>query len=40
MDFEQVLEWYLANEEVHGVSEKGLETLERAIRERKVKHYG
>ncbi len=40
MDFEQVLDWYLSEEEIRGVSEKGLAILEEAIRERKRKHFG
>lgn len=39
IDFEAALEWYLANEEMHGVSENGLEILEQAIRSRKEKYY-
>lgn len=40
MDFEAVLDWYLGREEVKGVSEEGLEILEKAVRERKDKYYG
>lgn len=40
LDFDEVLEWYLAQEEIKGVSEAGLEILEKTILERKKKHYG
>jgi hypothetical protein len=40
MDFEEVLEWYLGEEEIKGVSPEGLEILEQAIRARREKYYG
>lgn len=40
MDFEEVLEWYLDDEDARGTSEEGLKLLEKAIRERKAKCYG
>lgn len=40
LDFEAVLAWYLDEEAIRGTSEKGLEILEKAIRERKARHYG
>ncbi len=39
-DFEEVLEWYLFQEEIKGVSEEGLDILEEGIRGRKDKYYG
>ena len=39
MDFEKVLNWYLSEQEIKGVSEEGLAILENAIRERKSKHF-
>ncbi len=40
LDFEEVLAWYLAEEEIKGTSDEGLEILEHAIRERKKKYFG
>lgn len=40
MIFEDVLQWYLAQEEIKGVSEEGLQILEAAIRKRKNEHDG
>ncbi len=40
MDFEEVLEWYLGEEEIKGVSPQGLEILEQAIRARRERYYG
>lgn len=40
LDFEEVLEWYLFQEEIKGVSEEGLDILEEGIRGRKDKYYG
>lgn len=40
LDFEAVLQWYLDEEEMKGVPEKGLEILEGAVRKRKEQHYG
>jgi transposase len=40
LDFEEVLAWYLNHQEIKGVSDEGLEILEKAIRERKRQHFG
>ena len=40
MDFEEVLEWWLGEEEIKGVSSEGLKILERAVRRRKEQCYG
>ncbi len=40
VDFESALGWYLDREEIRGASEEGLAIIEKAIRERKTKHYG
>lgn len=39
MHFEDVLEWYLSEQDARGVSEEGLQILEKAILERKKRHY-
>lgn len=38
--FEDVLEWYLCEEEIKGVSDEGLRIIEDSIRERKIKFFG
>lgn len=40
IDFESALEWFLAREADRGVSDEGLQLLEKVIRERKEKCYG
>lgn len=40
LDFEKVIEWYLGEEDIKGISEEGLAIIEKAIRERKTKYYG
>lgn len=39
MDFEAVLEWYLFEEEIRGVSEEGRQIIGNNIRERKNKYF-
>lgn len=38
MHFEEVLAWYLSDQDVRGVSDEGLRILEQAILERKRKY--
>ncbi len=40
VDFEEALDWYLNYQDARGVSEEGLDILEKGIRERKAKYYG
>ncbi|MFY4729113.1 hypothetical protein [Nitrospira sp. BLG_2] len=40
MNFDEVLKWYLTQEEIKGVSEEGLELLEQTIVGRKREYYG